>query len=151
MALFKKESGTNASPEDSYQARLSRFSGMPQSIDTRTYLDSHTRIKGQLSFEGPAQIDGQIEGEIVARSALVIGQGAVVKAKISAASVVVAGTVSGEISATERIELQSSAKMSGTIAGPRIAVHEGAVFEGNCTMTSKERRGQRNPVEVGRE
>jgi hypothetical protein len=34
MALFKKGSGTNASPEDSYQARLSRFSGMPQSIDS---------------------------------------------------------------------------------------------------------------------
>ena len=151
MALFKKNREPTQVPKIPTKRGSRVFSGMPQSIDTRTYLDSPIGIEGQLSFDGPAQIDGQIEGEIVAQGDLVIGLGAVVKAKISAASVVVAGTVSGEISATERIELQSSAKMSGTIAGPRIAVHEGAVFEGNCTMTSKERRGQRNPVEVGRE
>jgi cytoskeletal protein CcmA (bactofilin family) len=122
-----------------------------RSSDACTYIDSRTKINGQLSFEGPAQIDGQIDGEIVAQSSLVIGHDALVNAKIKAASVVVAGTVSGEISASERIELQSSAKMSGSLTAPRIAVNEGAVFEGNCTMTSKELGEQLKPADIRRQ
>jgi cytoskeletal protein CcmA (bactofilin family) len=117
-------------------------------VDTRAYLDSRTKINGQLTFEGPAQIDGQIEGEIVARSSLVIGHGALVTANIKAASVVVAGTVSGEITATERIEIRPSAKISGNLAAPRMAMHEGAMFEGHCAMKPEERREGANPTLV---
>ena len=67
-----------------------------------------------------------------------IGHGALVTAKIKAASVVVAGTVSGEITATERIEIRPSAKISGNLTAPRIAMHEGAMFEGHCAMKPEE-------------
>ena len=122
-----------------------------RSSDAGTYIDSRTKINGQLSFEGRAQIDGQIDGEIVSQSSLVIGHDALVKATIKAASVVVAGTVSGEISAGERIELQPSAKMSGSLTAPRIAIDEGAVFEGNCTMTRRERDEELKPADIRRE
>jgi cytoskeletal protein CcmA (bactofilin family) len=171
MALFNKEPETSSSPDptaalaairstqsfDDRNVPLSRKANhrkvsatLHRSSDACTYLDSRTKINGQLSFEGPAQIDGQIDGEIVAQSTLVIGHDALVKAKIKAASVVVAGTVSGEISASERIELQPSAKMSGSLAAPKIAVHEDAVFEGNCTMTPRQRVEQRKVTEIRR-
>jgi cytoskeletal protein CcmA (bactofilin family) len=118
-----------------------------KAVDARAYLDSRTKINGKLSFEGPAQIDGQIEGEIVARD-LVIGQSALVTAKIRAASVVVAGTVSGEITASERIEIRPSAKISGSLVAPRMVMQEGAVFEGHCAMKPQERREGRKPTTV---
>jgi cytoskeletal protein CcmA (bactofilin family) len=174
MALFSKEPEHNASPEHSHEPPPSLVSLATHSLDeenvasardatpnlreasaalrkpveTRAYLDSRTKINGQLTFEGPAQIDGQIEGEIVARSSLVIGHGALVTAKIKAASVVVAGTVSGEITATERIEIRPSDKKSGNLAAPRIAMHEGAIFEGHCAMKPEERREEGNPTLV---
>ena len=171
MALFSGEPESSSSPDptaalvaisstqsfNDRKAPLSRKANhrkasiMPhRSGDACTYLDSCTKINGQLSFEGPAQIDGQIEGEIVAQSSLVIGPGALVRAKIKAVSVVVAGTVSGEINASERIEIQASAKMSGSLAAPRIAVDEDAEFEGNCTMTPRERVERGKLIEMRR-
>jgi cytoskeletal protein CcmA (bactofilin family) len=81
----------------------------------------------------------------------VIGHGALMKAKIKAASVVVAGTVSGEINATERIEIRPSARISGNLAAPRMAMHEGAIFEGRCAMKPEEGRKERKPTVVGSE
>lgn len=97
----------------------------------RTYLDSRTKINGKLSFEAPAQIDGHVEGEIVAGDHLVIGEGAQVTAKIKAGSVVVAGMVSGEIVATERIEMRASAKMTGNLAAPRLVDPRGCDVRGS--------------------
>jgi cytoskeletal protein CcmA (bactofilin family) len=177
MAFFSKEPENNSSLEYSHEQPPSLVSlathsldgenvaparettpnlretntALRKPVDTRAYLDSRTKINGQLTFEGPAQIDGQIEGEIVARSSLVIGHGALVKAKIKAASVVVAGTVSGEITATERIEIRPSARISGNLAAPRMAMHEGAIFEGRCAMKPEEGRKERKPTVVGSE
>lgn len=80
-----------------------------------------------------------------------IGQSALVTAKIKAASVVVAGTVSGEITATQRIEIRPSAKISGNLAAPIVVMHEGAMFEGHCAMKPEERREERKPTVVRRE
>jgi cytoskeletal protein CcmA (bactofilin family) len=173
MALFSKESETNSRPEHSHEPSQSpaalaiqlqagenvapardaastlREAGVAprKPVDAPAYLDSRTKIDGKLSFEGPAQIDGQIEGEIVARD-LVIGQSALVTAKITAASVVVEGTVSGEITASERIEIRPSAKISGSLVAPRMVMQEGAVFEGHCAMKPQERREGRKPTTV---
>ena len=53
---------------------------------------------------------------------------------LSAASVSVAGKVSGDIVATQRIEIRPSAKVSGNITAPVLSVQEGALFEGHCSM-----------------
>jgi len=63
-----------------------------------------------------------------------IGESAVVTAQIKASSIIVAGKVSGEIIASERIEIRPSAKVSGNLTTPRLVVHDGAIFEGNCVM-----------------
>lgn len=171
MGLFGKEPETDSSPEHVNESSPPPVSLMTKSlaeesvarprdvssnlreggvvlhkpVDARAYLDSRTKINGNLSFDGPAQIDGQIEGEIVAADHLVIGEGALVKAKIKAASVVVAGTVSGEITASRRLEILCSAKISGNLAAPKMVMHEGAMFEGHCAMKPEERREERKP------
>ena len=102
--------------------------------NTSAYLDAGSRISGKLSFETPARIDGQVEGEINAKDSLAIGEGAVVSAQIKADSVVVAGKVSGDIVALHRIEIKASAKMTGNITAPILVINEGALFEGHCAM-----------------
>src|SRR5579862_245170 len=83
------------------------------SANTAAYLDAGSRISGKLHFETPARIDGQVEGEINAKDSLAIGESAVVAAQIKAASVIVAGKVSGDIVAVQRIEIKPSAKVLG--------------------------------------
>ena len=111
----------------------------------RTYLDHGSTVKGTLNFTAPVWIDGQIEGEIDAHdTSVAIGKSAVVTAKIQAVSVAVAGVVNGDIIASQRIELQPSARVSGSLAAPKLVVQEGAIFEGHCTMPLKAVREERN-------
>jgi cytoskeletal protein CcmA (bactofilin family) len=102
--------------------------------ETRAYLDSGSKISGKLSFESATRIDGQVDGEIVGKDSITIGESAVVTAQVRAASIVVAGKVSGDIVAVQRIEIRPSAKVIGNLTAPVLVVHEGALFEGHCSM-----------------
>lgn len=118
MALFSKEPEKN----------------LPAPSKTRAHLDRGSKIAGKISFEGPAQIDGEVNGEINAKDSLTIGESAAVTAQIRAVSVCVAGKVSGDIVATQRIELLPSAKLNGNITAPELSIQDGALFEGHCLI-----------------
>jgi len=151
MALFNKEPEKNpkiqptttsqastastavSSTSPTTSASAPRANGIAPA-DGRAYLDRGSKISGKISFEGPARIDGEVDGEINAKDSLTIGESAVITAHIRAASVSVAGKVSGDIVATQRIEIRPSAKVSGNITAPVLSILEGAMFEGHCSM-----------------
>jgi cytoskeletal protein CcmA (bactofilin family) len=91
-------------------------------------------VIGELSFEGAVRIDGEIEGEITTKESLVIGESAVVTAQIKANSIIIEGKASGDIMASRRLEIRSSARVTGNLTCPLVIVHEGAIFEGHCSM-----------------
>jgi cytoskeletal protein CcmA (bactofilin family) len=97
------------------------------------YLDQSSKIEGKMHFEAKARIDGQMQGEILAKD-LTIGESADVTAQIKAVSVKVAGSFKGEITASQCVEVLASAKISGNICSPVLIMHEGAAFEGHCAM-----------------
>ncbi|HJU27881.1 MAG TPA: polymer-forming cytoskeletal protein [Candidatus Binataceae bacterium] len=92
-----------------------------------------TKVSGKLNFRAPAKIEGEAEGEIIGDD-LVIAQGAVVTARIAATRIVIAGNVSGEIIARERLELLPTARLKCSITTPNLVLNEGAQFEGDCKM-----------------
>ncbi len=112
-------------------------------LEARAYLDQGSKISGKLSFEGPARIDGHVDGEIAAKDSVIIGESATVTAQIKAASIIVAGKVSGDITASQRIEIRPSARVVGNLTSPVLVVHEGAVFEGHCAMQPESAREER--------
>jgi cytoskeletal protein CcmA (bactofilin family) len=109
----------------------------------RAYLDSGSKISGKLLFEGATRVDGQVDGEIIAKESLVIGESAVVTAQIKANAIIVAGKVSGDIIATQRLEIRPSARVIGNLTSPVLIVHEGAMFEGHCSMQPEGAREDR--------
>jgi len=115
-------------------------------IEAGSYLGEGSKVSGKLNFEGPARIDGQIDGEIIAKDSIMIGESAVVSGPIKAASVIVAGKVSGGITASQRIELRFSAKVLGNLTSNVLIVHDGSWFEGHCAMQSEGTREERKVV-----
>jgi cytoskeletal protein CcmA (bactofilin family) len=109
----------------------------------RAYLDRGSKISGKLNFDGPARIDGEVDGEIIAKDSLNIGETAVITAQIKASSIVVAGKVSGDITGTQKIEIRPSAKVAGNLAAPLLVIQEGALFEGHCSMQPEAAREDR--------
>jgi len=92
-----------------------------------------TRVSGKVNFRAPAKIEGEVEGEISGDDIL-IAQGATVSARIAATRITIAGQVSGEIIARERIELLPTARLKCTITTPSLVLNEGAQFDGDCKM-----------------
>jgi cytoskeletal protein CcmA (bactofilin family) len=98
------------------------------------HLYKGSRVAGQLMFQGAARIDGHVEGEIQVHGILTIGEGAEVRAKISGEVVVIRGKVEGNVTAKEKVELLSPARVVGNISAPRLTITEGVVFDGDCSM-----------------
>ena len=74
-----------------------------------------------------------------------------VNGPIKAASVIVAGKVSGDITASQRIELRFSAKVLGNLTSNVLIVHDGAVFEGCCAMQFEGTRAERKVMALPNE
>ena len=125
---------TNPLPTEKPATPLRPTPAPAPAADVRAYLDAGSKISGKLSFDGPIRIDGQVDGEIIGKDSLTIGESAVVTAQIKAAAIIVAGKVSGDIVASNRIEIRPSAKVIGNLTAPVLVVHEGALFEGHCAM-----------------
>lgn len=96
-----------------------------------TVLGPDTHIKGEMFFSGSAQILGTFEGRITSKGEVFIGEGAMCKASVEAARVIVEGTVEGDITAHERAELHPSACVTGDLAARALIVAEGATFTGH--------------------
>jgi cytoskeletal protein CcmA (bactofilin family) len=96
-------------------------------------LHKGSQITGQLMFQGPAMIDGNVEGEIHCHGKLIIGAKADVRAKISGQIITIQGRVEGNVTA-EEIELAAPAQLCGNITTRRLIINEGAVFDGDCSM-----------------
>src|SRR5262245_6894965 len=71
---------------------------------TSAFLGKGSSVSGKLVFQGAVRIEGQVEGEITAQDTLIVGESAVVSAQISGTSVVVHGTIRGDVTARKRLE-----------------------------------------------
>ena len=105
---------------------------------TSAFLGKGSRVTGKLVFEGTVRIEGQVEGEITAQDTLTIGESAVVNAQINGTSIVVNGKVTGDITARKRLEIRAPGKVFGNISAPSLVIHEGVIFEGQCSMSGTE-------------
>ena len=116
------------------------------------YLGQGCKAVGTLSFTGPVEINCYIEGELVGEKKLVIGEAAIVKARVTGAEIVVKGSVEGDIIASERLVLKPPAKVRGNISSPLVVIEEGVLFEGGCEMKKAQTNGAYagdTPVAVG--
>jgi cytoskeletal protein CcmA (bactofilin family) len=99
-----------------------------------TTLGRETEFNGVMRFSESLKIDGSFTGEIVSSGFLYVEQGATITANIRVGSVVVGGTVKGNIEATEKLEMLATGKVYGNIRTAKLKIADGVVFEGKCEM-----------------
>jgi cytoskeletal protein CcmA (bactofilin family) len=92
-------------------------------------------IKGELNGSEDLTIEGQVEGKIELRqNVLTIGANARIKAQVFAKAVIILGEVTGNVTATEKVDIRDNGAVDGDIAAPRVAIAEGAHFRGSIDM-----------------
>ena len=102
-----------------------------------TVLAEDIDFQGVLSFSKPLMVKGRFKGEIKASSDLHVGRDAHVEAKIEANRVSTQGTVKGDIVAHSRVELFSTATVTGDIVTPDLEIERGCRLNGYCRMVSR--------------
>jgi len=115
---------------------IDRDQGTMRGVDgtLTAFLGNGTRITGTLVFEGPTRVEGHVEGEVTAEDVLTVGEQAVVNARVHGTTIVVLGTITGDVVAKARVEIRAPGRVIGDVTTPVLVVNEGAVLEGRCAM-----------------
>jgi cytoskeletal protein CcmA (bactofilin family) len=100
-------------------------------------IGAKTTIKGEVLGDEDVFVEGIVEGQIRITRDLRVGQGGTVKATVEAQSVVVSGELIGDCSASVRVEIQSTGRLTGNLRAPKIIIAEGAMFKGNSDMSGR--------------
>ena len=101
-------------------------------------LDAQLAITGDIETDGTVRIDGKLRGSIRRADLVILGVGAEVEGDVKAREVIVGGTVSGNIEASERAELQASAVVTGDITAGAVLIHEGGAVRGRLVVRPHE-------------
>src|SRR5215831_4031944 len=103
-------------------------------------------IKGELNGSEDLTIEGHVEGTIQLRDhVLTIGPNGRIKAQVFAKSVIVLGEVTGNVTASDKVDIRDNGSVEGDLVSPRVAIAEGAHFRGSVDMQRKAGATQGQP------
>jgi cytoskeletal protein CcmA (bactofilin family) len=105
-------------------------------------IGAQTEVRGDIVFEGGLRIDGRVIGNVSATegksATLVISEKARIEGSVDVTHVVVNGTVQGPVTATDYLELQTHARVSGDVTYRTLEMHVGAVIQGRLNHEGSE-------------
>ncbi|MEN8006230.1 MAG: polymer-forming cytoskeletal protein [Candidatus Krumholzibacteriota bacterium] len=103
------------------------------------------KFEGKVEVRGTLRVEGDFKGDIGTPESLVIGKTGVVNGKVTVKNAIIGGQLIGNITAENKIELQSGSHVEGDIKTKRLVIDEGVFFEGNCSMGTGQSRTARAP------
>ena len=96
-------------------------------------------INGELSGSEDLTIEGRVDGKIELRDhVLTVGSNGRIKAQITAKAIVVLGQVTGNLNATEKVDIKETGSVEGDVVAPRVAIADGSHFKGSIDMQKKD-------------
>ncbi|MBQ1628457.1 MAG: polymer-forming cytoskeletal protein [Treponema sp.] len=111
---------------------------MDEERKTLTVFGPETEFDGVLEFSDDLIITGKFNGRIKATGNLEISKDSICTVeKISARSIVISGSVTGNIEASERVEICNGGSVIGDIVTARLRIENNVNFEGQITMLDK--------------
>ena len=113
------------------------------------WIGQGVAIEGKIKSAQDLRIDGNVQGTIeVGNYSVIIGASAEVAADLAAKSILISGTVRGSVTATDRIDIQSSATVQGDVTAPRVVIAEGAHVQGKVDVSGTRGARARAPETV---
>ena len=111
--------------------------GRPGATDAiLSIIAAGMHVVGDLEGPGLIKIDGRIDGSITGARQIIVGRDGSVRGNVQATEIILAGTIEGAIVATERLEVQGSAVVTGDVHTRTIVVHEGARINSTVRMSA---------------
>ena len=102
--------------------------------DISAFVGKGVEFKGTITYSGTIRIDGYLDGEIHTDGVVLIGEEAVIQAKITAGTIVCKGKVTGDVVAKECVKLRAPAVINGSVKTPVLSMEDGVLFNGALEM-----------------
>lgn len=129
--MFGSNSVTDNNKETS---SMHSVTGTDRAQDVSAFVGEGVEFKGIINYQGTIRIDGKLEGEIHTDGILIVGEGALIEAKVEAGTVICRGRIVGEIRAREKIQVMAPGILNGSVKTPSLSMEEGVLFTGTCEM-----------------
>jgi len=113
-----------------------------------TVIGRSIKIEGDLVSNGSINVEGEVVGSLKTDKILRVGEQAKVVAAVKAEEAFISGCVEGNIVVRGKVELASSAVVSGDIQSSVLIIASGAVFNGRSVMNEKGLVNNSETVEV---
>ncbi len=107
--------------------------------ELNTIVGKGTVVEGDMKVKNSLRIDGIVKGNVNTTDTIIVGRDGEVEGRVRAKHLLLGGKVKGNVFASGRVFLESTASIFGDIKALRLVVDEGAVFDGKCTMNEIEK------------
>lgn len=115
-----------------------------QSKEIESIIGKGAKITGEFVTSNSVRVEGKIDGSIESKATLIIGKEALIKNKVKAENITIAGQVEGEIIAHNKVELLQTAKVNADISTKSLKIEEGAVFNGSSKSLTDHKTAEIN-------
>jgi len=132
---YAPQDGGNDLAEDEHGLQVPE---MPMVDGQISVVATDTVWKGELQSDGSVHVYGRVEGSLTAKEDIWIAEGATIDATLTARRVVVAGSISGTVVASERFEALPQGQIQADVNASTFVVHEGAKINGQLKMAQPE-------------
>jgi len=131
----EKQEETSSSEQEGEEVTTVATSSIAEGAgDISAFVGKGVEFKGTISYSGTVRIDGYLDGEIHTDGVLLIGEDAVIQAKITAGTIVCKGKITGDVVAKECVKLRAPAVMNGSVKAPMLSMEDGVLFNGALEM-----------------
>ena len=102
---------------------------------TVTVIGSKAVFKGELNFKNTVRIDGAFEGKLTSSDKLIVAEEGTILADVEAGTVICRGKITGNVIASQKVEVHSTGKILGDVYTPALMMELGAVIHGKSNMS----------------
>ena len=104
----------------------------PDTGEATSVIGETSVFEGTFAVTGNLRVDGKFTGDIHVSETLVVGKNGLVDADVNTRSALVAGTIKGNLNASEKITPQSGSRLEGEMVTSKLVIEEGVSFQGSC-------------------
>ena len=101
------------------------------------FLGGGTVVEGTVRSENSVRIDGKLKGKLICKNTLTVGINGEIEGEVQAKNAIVGGRIRGKVKVQEKLVLESKATLIGELTASKLIIDEGAVFEGTSDMGKK--------------
>lgn len=143
--MMPSDGQSDGDNEQLTESQIIAFRDVPKSVQREdqqqggevSVIGETLHFKGELSAGEDLVIEGKVEGTVnQGKCCLTVKPKGIMLANVNATKIFIEGRVEGDLSATVSVTIRESGEVTGNIIAPRVAIDEGATFNGNIEMRS---------------